>query len=237
MFWSRGRRGAAGVAPENTLPGFKSAWEAGCHSVELDVYLTRDGELAVIHDETVDRTTDGTRRVDQFTMDELRLLDAGGGHEVRSLSNVISLLEPTALTIQIELKGTDTEQPAVRLTTERGFLRRVRFTSFDADRTRRVGALPAGAGIGILINKLPEDLFAHFAATGASHPHVEQSLNPTEIISAAHDRGIAVTAFGSIIRDSTVDRLVDLNVDQMGSDVPQLVIDRFRQHGRYAPPR
>lgn len=72
-----GHRGAAAVAPENTLPGVRHAVAVGAHGVELDLQCSRDGELVVIHDETVDRTTDGSGAVGEMTVGELRELDAG----------------------------------------------------------------------------------------------------------------------------------------------------------------
>lgn len=72
-----GHRGAAAVAPENTLPGFLHAVDVGAHGVELDLQCSRDGELMVIHDDTVDRTTDGSGAVEEMAREELRELDAG----------------------------------------------------------------------------------------------------------------------------------------------------------------
>src|SRR5262249_19550675 len=72
-----GHRGAAGLAPENTVPGFRHAYERGVRWIELDVRLTRDGELAVIHDPTLERTTSGSGSVAGLSMSELQALDAG----------------------------------------------------------------------------------------------------------------------------------------------------------------
>jgi glycerophosphoryl diester phosphodiesterase len=70
-------RGASAVLPENTMPAFARGVEMGADAIELDVHVTADGQLAVIHDETVDRTTDGTGPVADMTMEQLRALDAG----------------------------------------------------------------------------------------------------------------------------------------------------------------
>ena len=68
-------RGASGYAPENTIPAFKLAVEQGADGVELDVHMSSDGKLMVIHDETVDRTSNGTGRVVDMTCQELKRLD------------------------------------------------------------------------------------------------------------------------------------------------------------------
>ena len=72
-----GHRGARGVAPENTVASIRHAVEVGAQAIEIDLHASKDEELVVIHDSTVDRTTDGTGPVDQYTLDELRKLDAG----------------------------------------------------------------------------------------------------------------------------------------------------------------
>jgi glycerophosphoryl diester phosphodiesterase len=77
MFLKIGHRGAAGHAPENTLLSFQKAMDLGVDMIELDVYVCKTGELVVIHDEKVDRTTNGTGYVREKTLDELKILDAG----------------------------------------------------------------------------------------------------------------------------------------------------------------
>ena len=101
-----GHRGAAGLFPENTLPGFTAAVELGVQAVELDVHLC-EGELVVIHDPTLERTTNGSGRVSQTTLSALRRLDAGNGAVVPTLSEVFDIL-PTRTAINIELKGEGT---------------------------------------------------------------------------------------------------------------------------------
>ena len=74
LVWAH--RGASGYAPENTLAAFQEAIDMGADGIELDVQLTKDGQIVVIHDETVDRTTDGKGWVKDLTFDEIRALDA-----------------------------------------------------------------------------------------------------------------------------------------------------------------
>ncbi|HEY7525366.1 MAG TPA: glycerophosphodiester phosphodiesterase family protein [Candidatus Limnocylindria bacterium] len=71
-------RGASAQAPENTMEAYRLAVEAGADAIELDVHLTQDGQMALIHDDTIDRTTDGTGSVSGFTLEQLRRFDAGG---------------------------------------------------------------------------------------------------------------------------------------------------------------
>lgn len=114
-----GHRGAAAHAPENTLESFRQGAEMGADAIELDVHLTADGQLAVIHDETLDRTTDRSGRVADLAMDDIRAADAGAnfvrdgdsgtpfageGHRVPTLPEVLEWL-PDDIGLVIEIKA------------------------------------------------------------------------------------------------------------------------------------
>lgn len=104
-------RGASAELPENTLAAFRRALEQGAEGIELDVALSADGVAVVLHDATVDRTTDGTGDVAALTLQELRVLDAGGGERVPTLDEVLALAAGRA-EVNIELKSADAA-PAV----------------------------------------------------------------------------------------------------------------------------
>jgi len=97
-------RGASAHAPENTMTAFQLALDLGIDGVELDVMLSRDGQVVVIHDDTVDRTTDGTGNVRDLTLAELKKLDAGEGEQVPTLVEVFERFGGRFL-INIELKN------------------------------------------------------------------------------------------------------------------------------------
>lgn len=103
-----GHRGAAGLLPENTLPSFARAVALGVQAVELDVHRCED-TLVVIHDDTLDRTTNGRGSVATAPLSTLRALDAGGGAVVPTLAEVFELLPPE-IGINIELKGAGTAE-------------------------------------------------------------------------------------------------------------------------------
>ncbi|WP_251152494.1 glycerophosphodiester phosphodiesterase family protein [Cellulosimicrobium sp. Marseille-Q4280] len=106
-------RGSSSVAPQNTLAAFESAWRAGADAIELDVHLTADRRVVVLHDDTVDETTDGTGRVADLTLDALRGLDAGAsfsrayaGQRVPTFEDVTRLVaERPGIDLLVELKG------------------------------------------------------------------------------------------------------------------------------------
>jgi len=112
-------RGYSSRAPENTLPAFALAREEGIPGVELDVHLCATGEVVVIHDDKVDRTTDGTGEVSELTLDEIKKLDAGSwkgaefsGTRVPLLSEVFDLLGPDVI-YDIEIKSRSREKTAL----------------------------------------------------------------------------------------------------------------------------
>ena len=92
MVYVVGHRGAAGVLPENTLAGFRYAIELGVDYVECDVHLSRDGQLVVMHDATVDRTTDATGAICDLDFNRIRALDAGEGEQIPTLDEVLALV-------------------------------------------------------------------------------------------------------------------------------------------------
>ena len=98
-----GHRGAAGLAPENTLASFRRAVALGVDAVEFDVHCVQ-GRLVVIHDDAVDRTTNGRGKVAGHTLATLRRLDAGGGERIPFLEEVLACLPPQT-GVNIELKG------------------------------------------------------------------------------------------------------------------------------------
>jgi glycerophosphoryl diester phosphodiesterase len=107
--WKIGHRGAAGLAPENTLASMKEALSLGVHGFEFDIQMSKDGEPVVIHDETLDRTTNGKGLVSQFTLSELQQLDAGKGERIPSLRNVLDLVDKRCR-LFIELKADNATQ-------------------------------------------------------------------------------------------------------------------------------
>jgi glycerophosphoryl diester phosphodiesterase len=103
-------RGASIDEPENTLRAFARAIELGVDMLELDVNLTRDGALVVIHDTTLERTTNGAGLVREHTLADIQSLDAGRGQRVPTLGEVFDLVRPTPVRLCVEIKGASAEE-------------------------------------------------------------------------------------------------------------------------------
>ena len=137
-----GHRGASGYAPENTMAAFEKAVELGADGIELDVQLTKDGELVVIHDETIDRVSDGSGWVKDYTYAKLIKHNFNRTHpeyehaQIPTLEEVYALIKPTDLTINVEIKTgvvfyPEIEARVLDLTERMGLMERVIFSSFN----------------------------------------------------------------------------------------------------------
>ena len=139
MIYVVGHRGAAGVLPENSLKAFRYAIDLGVDYVECDVHLTWDDQLIVMHDDKVDRTTDGTGLIRSMTFDAVRRLDAGDGEQVPTLDEVLETVQGK-VKLLCELKGEGVEEAAVDAVQARKMEAEVIFTCFHIGRLERVRA-------------------------------------------------------------------------------------------------
>ncbi|MFH1569880.1 MAG: glycerophosphodiester phosphodiesterase family protein [Gemmatimonadota bacterium] len=156
-------RGASGrgLAPENTLAAFERAIQTGVDAVELDVHGTRDGRVVVIHDPTLDRTTDRTGAVRELTFEQVREADAGAwvgsqfrGERVPSLEEVLDLVRHRALAL-IEIKGDYLAERVLRVVDDLDASTQVVLQSFNPETVRRVKVLEPTLPTALLVGKLP----------------------------------------------------------------------------------
>ena len=148
-------RGARAEEPENTLRAVKRAVECGADAVEIDVRLSNDQELVVMHDETLDRTTNGSGKVLEQTLEQLRALDAGKGEQIPTLSEVLSLAKALGPELVIELKEPGTEERVVREILEAGMGRNVIIASFYHSSLLKAKALAPNLKTGVILSSLP----------------------------------------------------------------------------------
>lgn len=154
-------RGASGYAPENTLEAFRLAVEQGADGFELDVHFSRDGHLVVIHDETVDRTTNGTGFVRDMTLAELQALDASNGKQgypnarIPTLEEVFRLIQGTKTIVNVEIKTDEyfypgIEEKVLNLSREMGVMDQTVFSSFNHFSLLKLRELAPEAKLGML---------------------------------------------------------------------------------------
>ena len=167
MVYVVGHRGAAGVRPENTLAGFRYAIDLGVDYVECDVHLSRDEQLVVMHDDTVDRTTDATGAICDLKFDHIRSLDAGAGEKVPTFDEVLALVQGR-VKLLCELKGQGVESAAVNAVKARNMADGVIFTSFHIDRLDAVRNLGDDLLIGAILPNPGEEDIARAIELGAA---------------------------------------------------------------------
>ena len=163
-----GHRGNSSVAPQNTLAAFEAAWRAGADCIELDVQLTADGRVVVIHDDTVDATTDGTGPVAGFTLAAIRALDAGrwfspafAGQRVPTFDEVVAFLRRREIDLLLEFKDAWSADD-VALCTEpllaAGLGSRVVVQSFEVGTVAALRDAAPQLRRGLLLETVPADL-------------------------------------------------------------------------------
>lgn len=166
-----GHRGNPAEHPENTLASFQSAIEAGCDLVECDVHLTSDGELAVIHDHTLERTTNGSGLVGAHTLAELRGLDAGGGQRIPLLEELFELVrDRVGLVIETKqnpIPYPGLEEKLVAKLRERKMVELVSVISFHHGCVRHLKKIAPEVDTGILDASRPIDPVGMLKAAGA----------------------------------------------------------------------
>ncbi len=198
-------RGCSQMYPENTLTSFKKAAEVpGLTGIELDVQFTSDGHIVVIHDERVDRTTDGKGFVRDYTLKELQSLKIasvnGETERIPTLNEVLDLLAPymrKGLKLNIELKTSiypyiGIEKKTVELVKERGLTEQIVWSSFSALSLPIVRELLPDADIGMLAERASDCLRIHKAGVGSNaiHPYARaMDLSKEEL------RGMTVRAW------------------------------------------
>jgi glycerophosphoryl diester phosphodiesterase len=198
-----GHRGHSVAAPENTLPALRAAAEAGGTSCEIDVMLTRDGELVLLHDELLDRTTDGKGPLAQVTLAELRRLDAGSwfggafaGTPVPTLAEAILEARRIGLGLVVELKERQRVEMAIArlaaVVDELGAAPDLVVISFDHPSLLRVRATAPAIRTETITHARHVDMVGVVRAAGASSVSIELEMFHAGDAAALHAAGIAI---------------------------------------------
>ena len=225
MVYVVGHRGAAGLMPENTIKGFRYAIALGVDSVECDVHLIRDKQLMVIHDNTVDRTTNGRGAIGDLSAARLRSLDAGQGEQIPTLDEVLESVQHETHLL-IELKGIGVERAAVEAVKAHGMEEDVTFSSFALERLALVRALGAEYRVrAILPNPTDFDL-ARAVALKAVGIDVRYTNVCLRVIEAAQALGLEVLAWNP---DSWREQqaMIALGVDGVSSNRPDILLENL----------
>ena len=216
-----GHRGAKGHKPENTLVSFEKAIDLNVDGVELDVHLSSDGKLIVIHDGTIDRTTNGKGLVNQFTASELQK------HGIPTLTEVLDLANRQCF-VNIELKGIGTEKPVIELIEhyilyKKWFYNDFLVSSFDWKMLEDVHFLDPRIRIGLLTEDAIEEAVAFAKKIKAFSIHPDYVLLSKENVALMQDNGFEVYPWtGNSIED--IQKIKSFNVNGIISDFPDRIL-------------
>lgn len=226
-------RGASASAPENTLAAFRLALAQRPDGIELDVHLSADGKVVVIHDHNLSRTTNGAGLVHHTRLEELRRLDAGQGEVIPTLDEVLALVGDQVI-LNIELKGFI--QTGGRLAAEtlacvrsHGLGRSILYSSFDFRNLLRIRRMNPDAALGMLFDRgltarLTRALCVPLIKPWSLHPH--HTNVDDRFLTRAHQSGRPVIAY-TVNRPEDLRRLFALGIDGIFTDdVPSAVVIR-----------
>ena len=229
-------RGASGYAPENTLEAFQLAVDQRADGVELDVHLSRDQQIIVTHDERIDRVSDGTGLIAMMTVKEIKKYLFNKPHpeylEARAplLEEVLELLRPTGLSINIELKNSripyeGLEKKCVELVEKSGMSKRIIYSSFNHHSLRLLKLVNPSAACGLLYDCCMIDPADYLKKTGmeALHPHyLDLLLNP-EGYTRARERGGLVHVW-TVNDDRDMRKVMDTDADILITNYPDRAV-------------
>ena len=216
--------------PENTLRSIRRAIDLGADQIEIDTHLTSDRQVVVIHDETVDRTTNGTGEVRDYALAELRALDAGFGERVPTLEEVIDTVRGKAI-LQVELKGKDVEDSVVQILKESGMVEEVVLTSFRHSAVKRAKDLESRLRTGVLFvcSPINPTSLAHEAKANNLHPNVEYV--DAALVHSAHREGLGVYVWNADTEEKAKEML-KLGVDGIGTNRLDIVLPLVHRYAK-----
>jgi glycerophosphoryl diester phosphodiesterase len=234
-------RGAAGTAPELTRAAFLRALELGVDMIELDIQLTKDGYLVVIHDHDLLRTTGTAGAVRDHPLAEIKQLDSGAwfdprfrGEKILTLEEVVQLVGRRAM-LNVEIKSppgdwSNTALKTVAILTHAGILGTTVISCFQMPALQKVRELSPAARLGVLWHEPDLDeawRWAHELAAWAVHPW--SKIVAEDVVGEAHRRGLRVLTW-TVNDPDEIEQMVGLGVDGIISDFPERLL-HARRHG------
>lgn len=218
-------RGASGYEPENTIRAIEKAIDIGADAVEVDVRLSKDKVPVVIHDETIDRTTNGSGRVDSYTVQQIKNFDAGKGEKIPLLSEVLDTVRGRVCLL-LELKEVDASKYALSLVESRSMLNQVMFISFHEEALKDVAQANPKAYRGLIYAK-PGEFIIKAKNIGCVAIMPNYRLATLKTIEFAHRLNLKVNVW-TIDDIETARELAERNVDLITTNKPDLILNLRR---------
>jgi glycerophosphoryl diester phosphodiesterase len=218
-----GHRGAAGHAPENTLAAIRAGISRGVDFIELDVQRTRDGQLVIIHDHSVDRTTNGTGFVSDLSWNQLHALDAGVGESIPSLEAALAAIDGRAGAM-LEVKASGLGPAIYQAVQSAGFTSPVLYASFLHAEILAIHTLDPHAKTMALIEGLPISGAAFALEARATHAGISLDSATPDFVAALHRADLQVWVY-TVNEPRLIAQAIGLGVDGIISDFPDRIPD------------
>lgn len=229
-------RGASGYAPENTLEAFRLAMNQGADGIELDVHLTKDGEVVVIHDETLDRTSNGYGKVRDYTLEELKKFSYHNhmkkyeGVSIPTLKEVLDLVKDSAMKVNIELKTgfywyDGIEEKTMKIVRDSKMENRVIYSSFNHYSIQKVLEQDSYAETAYLFSDITLNMEKYAKATGVRglHPCIYH-LKMADFLETYLRSGLKVRVW-TVNKKEDMKRFIDAGVDGVITNYPDLAVN------------
>lgn len=232
-------RGACAYAPENTLPAMEVAISMGADGIEVDVQRSADGQLVLIHDETINRTSNGVGRVEQLTIEELRRCDFTNGFagrrnvKIPTLHEALELVRGTGVVLNIELKNNvvlypGMENDVLRVVREMGMTEQVIYSSFNHYALANMRGEVGPEHLALLLSDGIYDPWRYARTFGAGWINPDHfALQQPNYVWLAHEAGVKIAAW-TVNSDDEARRLAALGVDAIITDFPDRVGEAVR---------
>jgi len=216
-----GHRGASGHAPENTVAAIQKGIALGVDFVEIDVRCTADGVLVVLHDETVNRTTDGKGRVDRLCLRDLEKLNAGNGEHIPTLEEVLKIAAgKTGLMLELKIKGI--AQQTVEAVREARFRDPVIYASFLHEELTHVRTVDVDAALMVLFGGLSHATVSRAVKYGPSYVGLRHDKVTRTLVDSFHRADVLVVVYtANASRD--IEHALSLDVDGVISNFPERI--------------
>jgi glycerophosphoryl diester phosphodiesterase len=220
-------RGFSSIYPENTMLSFEKALETGCDGIELDVHLSRDGQLVIIHDETVNRTTNGTGYVKDMTFGELRSLKIEKEQRIPSLEEYFDFIEKTNLFTNIELKNDifrydGMEEKVIAAIRKRNLSEKIIFSSFNHFSILKCKTLAPEISCAFLTYSWYIDVGAYTKHHGLPYVHPLYTSLTDEAVKEIHSHDISINTY-TVNDPGETRRLATLGIAGIITDDPKML--------------
>jgi len=225
-------RGASAYRPENTMEAFVLAITLGADIIEMDVRQTSDGYLVLLHDETVDRTTDGTGAISELTLKQVKSLDAGMGNRIPTLEEVVSQFSRGRVVLNLEIKCPGIEKRVLEMVHRLFHGDRVLISSFRPSVLRRVREMDGKMRIGLLVGRARSINpiawirrafpLSTFAEVGADTLHQHARLTHRYLIARCKREGIPLYVW-AVNGEPEMRRLIRRGVDGIFTRCPDML--------------